>query len=100
LSLRQQSDNFSTLLPGYAVRLRSVESLDYCYCYNTTDTIMANNNGRLGGGAAGGNNQMNEHVEFTVKVRITTNISRNDLSTFRIVRWMVEFMASQCFKKI
>jgi hypothetical protein len=31
---------------------------------------MANNNGRLGGGAgAGGNNQMNEHVEFTVKVR-------------------------------
>jgi hypothetical protein len=27
---------------------------------------MANNNGRQAGGA--GNNQMNEHVEFTVKV--------------------------------
>ena len=31
---------------------------------------MANNGGRQGGGGGGGNgNQMNEHVEFTVKVR-------------------------------
>ena len=29
---------------------------------------MANNGGRQGGG--GGNGQMNEHVEFTVKVRL------------------------------
>ena len=29
---------------------------------------MANNGGRQGGGA-GGNQNMNEHVEFTVKVR-------------------------------
>jgi hypothetical protein len=29
---------------------------------------MANNGGRQGGGG-GGNQQMNEHVEFTVKVR-------------------------------
>lgn len=29
---------------------------------------MANNGGRAGGGGGGANGQMNEHVEFTVKV--------------------------------
>ncbi len=37
---------------------------------------MANNNGRQGGGG-GGNSNMNEHVEFTVKVRITYRCMKN-----------------------
>lgn len=39
---------------------------------------MANNGGRQGGG--GGNGQMNEHVEFTVKVRIVGHLVRRRLS--------------------
>ncbi len=33
---------------------------------------MANNNGRQAGGGGGNSNSMNEHVEFTVKVRKTS----------------------------
>jgi hypothetical protein len=33
-----------------------------------SNSTMANNAGRAGGGGGGANGQMNEHVEFTVKV--------------------------------
>lgn len=48
-----------------------VDSLFSCYCpVNSHNNKMANNGGRAGGGAGGANGQMNEHVEFTVKVSV------------------------------
>jgi len=41
---------------------------------------MANNAGRAGGG--GGNGQMNEHVEFTVKVGRVEIVPRGNDSIF------------------
>ena len=45
----------------------------------TTSGNMANNGGRQGGGG-GGNQQMNEHVEFTVKVRLISLQQHNHKS--------------------